>query len=193
MTGGVGRREKITLGILVLLLLAGGVWRASEVIRPQAGMIQTDQDESLAPEETAPQLITVHLIGAVQNPGIYHLPIGSRVYQLLDQAGGFTAEADQEAINLARPLFDGEQINIYKTGESMGTAPGPISGPAKININKATAAELTALPGIGETRAARIVDHRTKHGFFTDTRDIMDVSGIGEGIFNGIAELITIY
>ena len=79
---------------------------------------------------------------------------------------------------------------IYRPGEAAAdTTPSE----KKVNINKASAEELMTLPSIGEVRAQRIIDHREEYGPFTDITEIMDVSGIGQGIFNQIKDLITIY
>lgn len=185
-------REKLIIGALVLLLITGGIWRAARVSDSRPEIIQagySDREETTDTQE--PELITVHLVGAVVNPGIYQLPIGSRVYELIDLGGGFSDEADQDLLNQARPLLDGEQIYIHKIGE----APKPLGSGASntVNINRATASELTALPGIGDVRANQIVAHREKHGYFTSIDQIMDVSGIGESTFNNIADQITIY
>ena len=185
-------RDKVILVILVALLAAGVVWR---IYRPAAlipGMEKVDPlTEVQHPQEGEPELITVHLVGAVQTPGVYRLAAGSRVHEALELAGGPTDDADLERVNLARPLYDGEQVVFYRAGES--PAPGSNPGSSKININLATAEELIDLPGIGEVRAQRIIEYREKHGFFTDITEIMDVSGIGTGIFNQIKDLITIY
>lgn len=186
----MGLREKIVIGVVVLLLITGAVWRAASPQSQQASLKQINQGEQPA-EVKEPELITVHIVGAVLNPGVYQLPAGSRVYQLLEICGGFSTEADGDALNQARPLLDGEQIQITRIGEqpqskSSGSA-------SKININQATADELTALPGIGTVRAGQIVEHREKNGYFTDIKEIMDVSGIGETTFKNIADLISIY
>jgi competence protein ComEA len=190
--GIVGFREKIVIGVIVLLLITGAAWRAISPPVSRSGLVQTGHAElQQSPEEKTPELITVHIVGAVLNPGVYQLPAGSRVYQLLEICGGFSAEADGDALNQARPLLDGEQIQITRIGEQpQSNSSGSVS---KININRATADELTALPGIGAVRAGQIVDHRDKNGYFSDIREIMDVSGIGETTFKNIADLITIY
>ncbi len=185
--------EKVVIGLLVLLLIGGGVWRGFENKSGGPELVQGSLGSNGPEAEPEPALITVHLTGAVVSPGVYHLPVGSRVYELLDLGGGFSDEADRDYINQARPLMDGEQIYVLRYGES-ATVPGSTAGgSAKININSASAAELTALPGIGEVRANQIVAHREKHGLFTDIKELMDVSGIGEKTFENIAELITIY
>jgi competence protein ComEA len=185
--------EKITIGLLVLLLIGGGVWRGLEnrAAPPelmQGSLIPTGQEAE--PEQA---LITVHLAGAVVNPGVYHLPAGSRVYELLELGGGFSDEADRDYLNQARPLMDGEQIFVLKQGDNTTVSGSAAGVSTKININSAGAAELTALPGIGDVRANQIVAHREKHGLFTDIKELMDVSGIGEKTFENIAELITVY
>ena len=188
-------REKVVIGFLVLLLVGGGVWRAVQTSAPGgevalAGQQQNRSEDYDQVEE--PELITVHLVGAVSNPGVYKLPEGSRVFELLELGGGFSEDADREALNQARPLLDGEQVYIHRAGEaerSLSTS----NGGGKININRASASDLTALPGIGDVRANQIVAHRETHGYFTDLEQIMDVSGIGQTTFNNIADQITIY
>jgi competence protein ComEA len=198
MWGDFSMREKIFLLLLLLLLLGGVFWKiVPAVLSPIASDKLSDrlvEENGLLPEEQAPEfepeMITVHLVGAVQNPGIYHLPEGSRVYELLEAGGGPSEEADLNSVNLARPLYDGEQVVIYRPGEAAAdTTPSE----KKVNINKASAEELMTLPSIGEVRAQRIIDHREEYGPFTDITEIMDVSGIGQGIFNQIKDLITIY
>lgn len=185
--------EKVVIGLLVLLLLGGGVWRGFESKAGGPELMQASPGPTGSEVETEPALITVHLAGAVVNPGVYHLPAGSRVYELLELGGGFNDEADRDYINQARPLMDGEQIYVLKCGENATVSGSAAVGSAKININTAGAAELTALPGIGEVRASQIIAHREKYGLFTDIKELMDVSGIGEKTFENIAELITIY
>lgn len=188
----INLREKIVIGVLVLLLITGSIWRAVQVSNSGPEIIQagySDREVTAEIEET--EMVTVHLVGAVVNPGIYQLPAGSRIYELINLSGGFNDEADQDILNQARPILDGEQIHVHKIGEAPKSLESSTSN--KININRATASELTALPGIGDVRANQIVAHREKHGYFTSIEQIMDVSGIGENTFNNIAEKITIY
>ena len=181
------RREKVILGVLLILLVGGAARQAWRPPLRGKEIVFTEADTAV-PAEPEPELLVVHLVGCVTNPGIYHLPAGSRVHEALALAGGALPGADLERLNLARPLFDGEQVIVGRTGEATDRQEN-----GKININRATAAELTRLPGIGETRARQIVEHRDKHGYFTAVTQIMEVSGIGEGIFNNIKDHITIY
>lgn len=192
MFGAISVREKIILGLLAALLLAGIAWRFWQS-PGQPHLTPVDPGTESTRQEAEPELITVHLVGAVNRPGVYQLAAGARVHQLLELAGGPAADADLETVNLARPLSDGEQVQICRFGEALEGGSGSGSGSKKININRATAAELETLPGIGPARAKGIVEHRDKYGYFKDITEIMDVSGIGEGIFNTIEDLITIY
>ncbi|MEW5784727.1 MAG: helix-hairpin-helix domain-containing protein [Bacillota bacterium] len=184
-------REKVILGILAALLVAGALWRVwpHAVSPPGAFRLEEEAGSHEAALGDGVIPIVVHIVGAVQNPGVYRLSPGSRVQDLLIAAGGSAADADLEQINLARPLMDGEQVQILRIGE----VPGAGRADAKVNINRATVEELATLPGIGPVRAQRIFDYRAQHGFFTDPRELMDVSGIGEGIYQNIADLITVY
>lgn len=194
MWGVFSIREKILLLLLVLLLLGCAFWKMMpEAVSPVVSDRLTEGGGLLPQEpvsEPESEMIAVHLVGAVHNPGIYHLPAGSRVYELIEAGGGPSEDADIVSLNLARPLYDGEQVVVYRTGEA---AADPAPSEKKVNINKASTEELMTLPSIGEVRAQRIIEHREKYGPFTDTTEIMDVSGIGQGIFNQIKDLITIY
>ncbi len=181
--GSLSLREKIILTVLVLLLITGALWKTAQIRVPKVEYV-----ESL-PTEEQPEMITIHLVGQIKTPGVYHLPAGSRVYEALEQAGGVTPEADLARINLARPLYDGEQLKVAGHSDQQ---PLPV-GEEKININLATEEELMTLPGIGAGRARQIIEHRNRHGYFTDITQLMEVSGIGQGIFNNLEEFITVY
>jgi competence protein ComEA len=129
---------------------------------------------------------------------VYALPQGARVQDGISAAGGFLAEADKENINLARPLEDGERLDIpYQDGFSPViptplTAPIIESGSELININIASVSELETLPGIGSKTAQKIVEYREKNGLFLSIEDIVNVSGIGPGTYIRIKDLITV-
>lgn len=183
------------------------------------------QDAPVGPPVTDVPL-TVHVAGAVANPGVYSLPPGSRVIDAVNAAGGVTAAAEPNAVNLARPLADGERFYMptkeevrrsgwgwlpvvdgtgvvysggsgsWPTGGS-GSAQSSVTGgtlPAglKLNINTATSAQLEALPGIGPTLAARIVEYRSRHGPFRAVEELLNVSGIGDKKLEEVRALITI-
>lgn len=125
--------------------------------------------------------IYVHICGAVNEPGVYALDVGSRIYDAVNQAGGFDEEADAEAVNLVEELIDGQQIRIPFIGETVSVAENSL-----ININQADVATLCQIPGIGESRAQAIVDYRQEHGGFQSVEELMQVPGIKQGIYSKI-------
>jgi len=160
-------------------------------------------------EPTAtPSPIRVYVNGAVAVPAVYTLPPGSIVEQAVVAAGGFSADANQEVVNLAQPLFDGAQVYVPTLVEvnatptavvsqalpQKGTAvpDSSISSDGLIDINQAGMAELDSLPGIGPSTAEKIIEYRNSAGLFTTIEEIMNVPGIGEAKFNQIKDLITV-
>ena len=131
--------------------------------------------------------IAVHVVGAVQQPGVYHLAAGSRGDDAVRLAGGATSQADLKQVNLAAVLVDGQQLLIPRIGERIpnnsvpNTVPNaPRNGvPTLIDINQATVADLDRLPGVGPSTAQAIVDHRTRNGPFASVDDLLAVRGIG--------------
>jgi competence protein ComEA len=149
----------------------------------------------------------VHVNGAVNNPGVYALPVGGRVQDALAAAGGLLPEADAGAINLAAFLEDGQQIWVPTgldepdLGQKGGTVPEmPDEDPPEstsdprypININTATQSELESLPGIGSVIAQRIIEYRLEFGPFKKIEEIKAVNGIGDAKFDQVKDYITI-
>ncbi len=132
----------------------------------------------------------VYLTGEVKNAGIYEIKEESRLYELIDMAGGFTEDADRDAVNLARFLFDGEQIHIYpKTDIGADDVTDAVQAKsAKVSINTGDVEALSSLKGIGESRAQDIIDYRQKNGPFKRLEDIMQVKGIKDSLFNKIKD-----
>lgn len=147
-------------------------------------------------EEKKLEEIVVHIVGEVNNPCVVKMSKGSRLYEAVEKAGGFTEQADAKGINLAQVLVDGSQYVIPKIGEELiihkndGTqASGQASeNDGKVNINSANKEELQKLSGIGEVLAERIIKHREKNGAFKNIFQLLDVEGIGEAKFNSIKE-----
>ena len=147
----------------------------------------------LTPISVSSMSITVHVAGAVNNPGVYKLRSGARFNDGVIAAGGATDQADLNSVNLAMLLNDGEQIYILKRNEkphtitaqrspSSATGGSASSGNSKvaiININTASLAELEQLPGVGPSTAKAIIDYREKNGAFVTVQDLINVRGIG--------------
>lgn len=131
-------------------------------------------------------VLVVHVSGAVNNPGVYTMPSGSRIQDAIDAAGGPSKNADIHRLNLAEILFDGRKVHVpsldtQKESEEDGL----------VNINTATAKELETLPNIGPSRAQKIIQYRETHGPFSSIEEITKVSTIGPKIFDSIKDLIT--
>jgi len=167
----------IVYGVLIGLLAAGILWLAAS--RPRGEAV------TLLPSPT-PGMVTVYVSGAVATPGVYSLPDGSRIEAAVQAAGGFLPGAEQDQVNLAEPLKDGEQVEI----------PGIIDishvNAGRVNINTATAEELDALPGIGPTTAQAIVDYRLQNGNFQVVQEIQNVPGIGPATYDLIKDYINV-
>ena len=175
-------------------LLPGSEFSISKAQTSTSEPIEDASSDAPVVEKT----IFVHVEGAVVSPGLFELSEGSRVYDAIQAAGGFTEDARHDAVNLARVLTDGEQI-IVPTIQTEGgsddtpsTAASPGTAAGKVNINTADAATLDTLPGIGASTAAKIVADREANGPFKTVEDLKRVSGIGDKKFTQLEGCITV-
>lgn len=140
-----------------------------------------------------PWPVRVYVSGAVKTPQVVEVPAGSLVADAIAAAGGAGVGADLEALNLAAPVADNQHLIVPHLATSAPiSADGADEATVPIDINHASGEELTALPTIGEVKAAAIVAYRTEHGPFTSIADIQQVSGIGPTTFETIAPFITV-
>jgi competence protein ComEA len=178
----------------LLIALAGVVAVASLVLvavnrpEPPTGEFSVSADETV--NEVSQQFLYVHVVGEVQSPGMYQLPIGARLVDAVFAAGGLTEEADNASVNLARELTDGEQIIVFSTSQEGQAAGTTASG--LVSLNRAGDKELEELPGIGPALAGRIVAWREANGGFKSVQDLLKVSGIGENLLAGVIDLVTL-
>ncbi len=178
----------------LLIALAGVVAVASLVLvavnrpEPPTGEFSVSADETV--NEVSQQFLYVHVVGEVQSPGMYQLPIGARLVDAVFAAGGLTEEADNASVNLARELTDGEQIIVFSTSQEGQAAGTTASG--LVSLNRAGDKELEELPGIGPALAGRIVAWREANGGFKSIQDLLKVSGIGENLLAGVIDLVTL-
>lgn len=146
----------------------------------------------------------VYVTGAVKRPGVYEVAPGARVYEALKAAGGFSDSANQEAVNLAAKLQDGQQIKFLKKGETAAAAapaqadaatvrqaPQSAELPPRININTAQQSELETIRGVGPKTAQAIIEYRTANGPFARAEEIMNVKGIGPKKYDAMKERIS--
>ena len=153
------------------------------------------EEKEESPEQ---DLITVDVKGAVKSPGIYDLPVGSRVHDAVQKAGGLTDEADSKSLNLAQKISDealvyvptkGEEAASQQTGS--GTTPST-SKDKKVNLNKASLEELKQVKGLGGKRAQDIIDHREANGKFKSVDELKKVSGIGAKTIEKLKDYVTV-
>lgn len=211
---GVSRQAVVGVALVVAVAVAMLTVRyvmAREDAAPQPAVVQEEGTGPAAGADpaAAPTTVTVHVVGQVERPGVVTLPVGARVGEALEEAGGTTDRADLASVNLARPLVDGEQITVPRPGETLTAAPGPgAGGPAAgapasgagapgaagapVDLNTADLATLETLPGVGPVLAQRILDWRTEHGRFTAVEELGEVSGIGDKTYAQLAPKVSV-
>ena len=168
----------------------------------QAEVAAVSKDSSTEKEEKAESveqdLITVDVKGAVKSPGIYDLPVGSRVNDAVQKAGGLTEQADSKSLNLAQKVSDEALVYVPTKGEeaaSQQTASGTASSTSKekkVNLNKASLEELKQVKGLGGKRAQDIIDHRESNGKFKSVDELKKVSGIGAKTIEKLKDYVTV-
>ena len=171
-----GAALAVALGVVVWLLL-----RSPEGPPPETFLPMADEVAASTSTSAEPAALLVHAAGAVQRPGVYELPPGSRVTDLIDAAGGPTADADVDQLNLAAPVTDGERVYVPRVGEVVAAAAAGADAPSgPLNLNTATLEQLDELDGIGPTTAQHILDYREEHGGFGSVEELGEVPGIGD-------------
>ena len=184
---------KIAAIALAALIIVAGIGVTLFVKR------QADTDKLLSADEinraqnaqNNPSEIVVHVAGAVNAPGLVRLKTDSepRVANAIEAAGGATASADLDSLNLARVIADGEKITVPDKNALSSSGAGAAD---IININTATADQLQTLPGIGKVMADNIVAYREAHGGFSTVEQIKEVDRIGDKLFEKIKDKITV-
>ncbi|MCR5237164.1 MAG: helix-hairpin-helix domain-containing protein [Lachnospiraceae bacterium] len=194
---------------LCLILCGCGSSSADELSLEEAESICSEDPESLSEEpsdissevkpdgQTDSGNIYVYACGKVKTPGVYMVPAGSRIFEVLALAGGPLDEADISAVNQAEICYDGEMIYIPAEGELDDPPEGIADADEKaddgrININTADSTELQQLKGIGASRAEDIISYRENNGNFPDPESIMKVPGIKQGTFDKIKDRIKV-
>ena len=182
-------------------ILAEGSVDSVSGVNGQTALEAAEDSLGSAGEETALPFY-VHICGEVVSPGVYELKEGSRVFQAIEKAGGFTDQAAAEYLNMAEKVQDGMKILVLdKEQAEAAKARGELSLPAeasskaqktKVNLNTATKEELMTLRGIGEAKANDILKYRESRGGFQKIEDIMKISGIKDAAFQKIKDDITV-
>lgn len=185
----------VLLGIFSICLLGFGIY---SVLKPSVAINNKTEITQASPIPTSEPKIKVDVSGAVQNPGVYALPLGSRVQDAIFSAGNLSAQADKnwvaKNINYAAIMVDGGKLYIPKLGENTvnntsGTVAGTMTTAQKINLNTATLSELDELPGVGKITAQKILDGRP----YGKIEELTSKKIVGSSEFDKIKTQITVY
>lgn len=222
-----------TLLITTIILLCGGIsgvfvlakeepkieennWIVDSFEEPKEEVLEEQAELKMEEEEGTP-MITIDIKGAVQNPKVYEVPIGTRIFEIIEMAGGTTPNAYTNNINLSKKVTDEMVIYIF-TKEEFETKiscsikneyDGEITEEiiqkksiiqeteeekkeTKYNLNNVTAKELETIPGIGESKANSIIEYRTQKGKFHSIEELKEIPGIKDGIYEKIKDYFTI-
>ena len=216
MLENLSQKQKIIVTVIAIAVLIGIIsfiynknqTKDDTILENDILITNTSTNNNLVENESAKDLVVVHITGSVKNPGIVKLSESSRIEDAIQAAGGLTENADISKVNLAYVLDDGIKIKIpsitdddigdeeiinEESGENIIENDTTSSKNNKsININKATETELETLPGIGASLASRIVEYRKQNGNFSSIEDIKNVSGIGDSKYLNIKDFITV-
>ena len=186
----------VVIGILTLFFLV--VFSGCENNKNSVSLESENETKTRQEIATEAKDLYVYVTGAVKKPGVYAVKQGSRVFEVIEKAGGMTKAAKKDYINQAETVADSQNIKIitkkqYKKliSNEKNQNNDNKTGAGKININSADVAELTGLSGIGEAKAKAIIQYRNENGNFTNIEDIKKVSGIGDALFKKISNEIT--
>lgn len=182
------RRLAPAAGALAALVVVAAIglvaWRGApppaELRLPRVGSPADPGSGASAGAEQPPAEAYVHVAGAVASPGLYRVRPGARVADVIDAAGGPTAEADVDQLNLAARVSDGDRVYVARKGEAPPPGPATAERPGPVDLNTATIEQLDALPGIGPATAQAILDHRRRKGRFRSVEELLEVRGVGE-------------
>lgn len=153
------------------------------------------EEKETAESSREEEKIYVHICGAVLRPGVYEMEKDARVYEAIELAGGMVKEAAADGLNQAAGLTDGEQLYIpYESeAETEHTAPErEMAEDKRVNLNTAEKEELMTLPGIGESKAESIINYREENGGFKEIEELTNITGIKNGVYEKIKELVRI-
>lgn len=180
--------RKIKIMMLIILLLFG-VSACGQEESEQLSLETMETEEPIEEDGDADDRIFVYVCGAVLCEGVYEMPSGSRVYEAIQKAGGFADDAAVTSVNQAEVLQDEMQLYIATIEEAEAEQ---IQDDGKVDLNNATKEQLMTLPGVGESKAGLIIQYREEHGKFQTIEDVMNISGIKEGLFGKIKEYIKV-
>lgn len=194
----------ITAAACVILFTASAVFffinEKSDTISIEEADLETEAEEERA-DNTAGKdgesTVFVDISGCVKKPGVYEVSAASRIFEVIELAGGVTPDADTSYINQAEPVSDGLKINVPDRNQTENGMTGETSSAlqdesGKININTADMTRLQDIPGVGPVTAEKIISYRENNGYFRSIDEIKNVSGIGDKTYEKIKDMICV-
>ena len=198
------RKKLVKILSVMLILLAAAVLRIHDSARADitiesVGQAETTEESASYETDDTHGSMYVDISGAVKKPGVYEVEKDTRLFQVIEMAGGLTDDADADSVNRASFVEDGQKVIIPVKGSGETVDPSTVSGASSVgitsqglvNINTASQDELKTLNGIGDVIAERIIEYRSSNAF-RSKEDIMSVKGIGKGIYEKIKDRITV-
>lgn len=162
------------------------------------GKEDVKEEKSDSEKEKSAENIFVYVCGAVQKPGVYELLPGQRICDAIAAAGGLSEQAAGDSLNQAEVLSDGQMLRVLTTEEAAATTvqagqeTAESSHDGRVDINTADVSALMSLPGIGQSKADAIIAYRNEHGAFKAPEELMNISGIKEGVYQKIKDSIKV-
>lgn len=189
-------RRRLGIGAAIaIVIVALAVTIGIGIFRGATAPVEHVRVDGAESDAATPAVLYVHVSGAVATPGLYVLRGGARVVDAIAAAGGFAEGADHGAVNLARPVADGEQLAVPAVGETPPDGASGSSAPAGdglVDLNTADVAALDTLPRIGPAIAQRIIEWRDANGRFTAVEDLLAVPGIGDKMLESLRDLVRV-
>ena len=194
----------ITKGKIVITVLAAAIVLCGCKREKQTVFTETVYASDDTGDTRQDAIYEEQLCGAVNCEGVYELPESSRVIDAVEAAGGYSEDADRIYVNQAEYVYDTQRVEIptfeeaqrLREIEAEAAAEQGDSGSVRenglIDINTADKQELMRIPGIGESKADRIIEYRQIHGRFGSIEELMNVSGIGSGMYEKMKDCITV-
>lgn len=206
--GFVMERKQALAICFLLILVVTGTLTFYKISKPKPVVVSKASNAGKTPKDVSTneaskskkqaQLLLVHVAGAVVKPGVYQLKEGSRVIDAVEVAGGGLQSSDEDALNLAAKVFDGQKIYVPEKGKApppgeTASIPGAVAGDnIRININSATLDQLDSLPGVGQVTARKIIEYREKRGFFKRIEELKEIDGIGDKKFDQLKDKLSV-
>ena len=187
-------KNALALGGFIIFAIIVGLFVSRSESKTDTDNVEGNIQE--AEETSTENLFFVYVVGAVYKPGVVEVEEGTRLYQVIQKAGGALETADLSKINLASIVKDEQKITVpyieNKEDKVNDNSANVQAGVRLVNINTASETELQTLNGIGASTAKKIVDYRNQNGDFNTVEEIMNVSGIGQSKFDSIKDDITV-